>query len=85
MITPLKGLFSIISKSPKQTSWLFTKRGEITPSITKDKSIRYVTIQTQCIKVNRVQNNNLRGRRVIGMWILRCTNQGRRFLLFFHF
>ena len=39
MITPLKGLFSIILKSPslsqlriptgrRQTSWLFTKRGE---------------------------------------------------------
>ena len=45
MITPLKGLFSIILKSPsplsqlriptgrRQTSWIFTKRGEFAPSI----------------------------------------------------
>ena len=52
MITPLKRLFSIILKSPsplsqlriptgrRQISWLFTKRGEFTPSITEDKSIQ---------------------------------------------
>ena len=52
MITPLKGLFSIILKSPsplsqlriptgrRQTSWLLTKRGEFVPSITEDKSIQ---------------------------------------------
>ena len=46
MTTSLKGLFSIILKSPfplswlriptgrKQTSWLFTKRGKFAPSIT---------------------------------------------------
>ena len=50
MITPVKGLFSIISPSPlswlriltgrKETSWLFTKRSEFTPSITEDESIQ---------------------------------------------
>ena len=52
MITPLKGLFTIILKSPsplsqlriptgrRQTSWLFTKGGEFAPSITEDKSIQ---------------------------------------------
>ena len=52
MITPLKGLFSIILKSPsphsqlriptgrRQTSWLFTKRDEFAPGITKDKFIQ---------------------------------------------
>ena len=46
MITPLNGLFSIILKShpplsqlriltgTRQTSWLFTKRGEFAPGIT---------------------------------------------------
>ena len=45
MITPLKGLFSIILKFPpfselsiptgrRQTSWLFTKHGEYAPGIT---------------------------------------------------
>ena len=44
MITPLKGLFNIILKSPflsqlrvptgmRQTSWLFTKRSEFAPGI----------------------------------------------------
>ena len=53
MITPLKWLFSDILKfsSPlsqlriptgrRQTSWLFTKRGEFAPSITENKSIQY--------------------------------------------
>ena len=51
MISPLKGLFSIILKSlplsqlriptgRRQTSWLFTKRGESALSITEDKSIQ---------------------------------------------
>ena len=48
MITPLKGLFSIILKSPSPLSWLriptgrrlFTKRGEFAPGITEDKSIQ---------------------------------------------
>ena len=52
IITPLKGLFSIILKSPfplsqlriptgrRQTSWLFTKRGEFAPWITEDKFIQ---------------------------------------------
>ena len=50
MTTPLKGLFSVMLKSPspqlriptgrRQTGWLFTKRGEFAPSITDDKSIQ---------------------------------------------
>ena len=51
MVTPLKGLFSIILKSPRlsqlriptgkrEASWLFTKRGELAPSITVDNSIQ---------------------------------------------
>ena len=51
MINPLKGLFSIILKSSplfqlriptgrRQTSWLFTKRGEFAPSINEDNFIQ---------------------------------------------
>ena len=51
MITPLKGLVTIILKSPsplsqlriptgrRQTSLLFTKRGEFAPGITEDSSL----------------------------------------------
>ena len=51
MTTPLKGLVSVTLKFPslsqlriptgkRQTSWLFTKRGEVAPGITEDKFIQ---------------------------------------------
>ena len=51
MTTPLKGLFSVMLKSPfisqlriatgrRQSSWLFTKRSDFAPGITEDKFIQ---------------------------------------------
>ena len=52
MKAPLKGIFSIILKSPsplsqlriptgrRLTSWLFTKHGEFAPGIIENKSIQ---------------------------------------------
>ena len=50
MITPLRGLFSVMLKSHsfqlrnqtgrKQTSWLFTKCGEFAPGVIEDKFVQ---------------------------------------------